>query len=109
MEAGGVHLVVPGDPTQTIYPPLSLSDVRITRLVDCVGSLAKIQEETLNQQFYLHQNKLDGFQSIHFTAENFLRRVGTKDGQSMALAITVLARTMLQKQEEGRGPRALHA
>jgi hypothetical protein len=65
-----------------------------------VGNLAKIQEEALNQQSRLHQNKLDGFQSIHFTTENFLLRVGTEDGQSAAAAISPLARAMLQSKKK---------
>jgi hypothetical protein len=68
--------------------------------MDCVGGLAKIQEEAINQQSRLHQNKLDGLQSIHFTTENFLRRVATQDGQSLAPSITPLARMMLSSKKK---------
>ena len=38
---------------------------------------------------------MDGLQTIHFTASNFIRRISSNDGQTMAPALTPLATSML--------------
>ena len=68
-----VHFhATPLAPSRTNHIPFSSPDTSITKLVDSVGSLAKIQEEDLHQQSRLHQNKLDDFQSIVHHGEKLL-------------------------------------
>jgi hypothetical protein len=82
-------------------PQVSFSgDQNIARLVTCVDGLAKMQESALNLQTRIHQSRQDGLQSIHYTVEHFIRRVGSPDGQVMARALPPLARAMLSTKKK---------
>ena len=65
------------------------------KLCKTITSLASIQERSINQAAELQQRKLDGKASIHYTTSNYLKRIGTEDGQSPAPSITPLASEMV--------------
>ena len=48
----------------------------------------------------IHQSRQDGLQSIHYTVEHFIRRVGSPDSQAMVRALTPLARAMLSTKKK---------
>ena len=77
-------------------PTLSSPDnPTMDKLCKTITSLATIQERSLNQAAELQQRKLDGKASIHYTTSNYLKRIGTEDGQSPAPSITPLAGEMV--------------
>ena len=83
--------------------PLSFAltaDSSLNKLVNCVAGLTKIQESFITQQSQHHQSKLDGLQSIHFTSSNFIRRISSNDGQTMAQTLTPLATSMLSSKKK---------
>ena len=77
------------------YPPGQPPSSAIKKLGDVVIGLTKMQESYINQQALMQQQRLDGLQTIHYTVDNNLRRIGTTDGQTMAPTITRLATEMV--------------
>ena len=57
--------------------------------------MSKLQEKSLQQQAEQHQRKIDGFQSVHYTIENQVKRIRTMDGDNPAPKLTALATEML--------------
>ena len=94
--AGGATGITTGAGASQQFLSLApTADSSLNKLVDCVAGLTKMQESFITQQSQHHQSKLDGLQSIHFTASNFIQRISSNDGQTMAPAHTPLATSML--------------
>ena len=73
----------------------------IEKLVDCVTSLAKMQEASVKQQGEFHQRKIDGSKTIHKITSNFVRRAATPDGLAPADTLSPLAEAMLSAKDKG--------
>ena len=73
----------------------TLHNQAVDKLCLTISSLAHIQERSINQAAELQQRKLDGKASIHYTTSNYLKRIGTEDGQTPAPSITQLASEMV--------------
>ena len=75
--------------------PTILASPAVEKLCMTISSLAQIQERSINQAAELQQRKLDGKASIHYTTSNYLKRIGSEDGQTPAPSITPLAGEMV--------------
>ena len=70
------------------------------KLIDCVTSLAKMQEASAKQQGELNQRKIDGNKSVHRVTSNFIHRTGTPNGIKPADHLFPLAEAMLGAKDK---------
>ena len=77
------------------FPQGVPSLLAINKLGDVILGLTRMQEANITQQALMQQQQLDGQQTIHYTIENNLRRIGTTDDQTLAPATTRLAIEMV--------------